>query len=238
MKPVLALAALAAAFTIGDASASFVTTIPSLPPTTGTQPWADGVYRTADQVHAEFPGLTVDVAWHTEFREIQRHPSQTNPADEVETFLSTVIAYVTPTGGPTTPVIFPAPVTTEVFGKTGNVTGTFQTEMLSMDLQIPPMPGLPPVSLRESPTLASTGQTSITDIGGGLYAIDSFFDIFLEISYDGGQSWLPQLPSASTGQAFTHVVLQDASPVPVPAAAWLFGSGLAGLFAWGRRKAS
>jgi hypothetical protein len=45
--------------------------------------------------------------------------------------------------------------------------------------------------IRESPTLPSLGQTSITDLGGGLYQIDSFFDVFTELSIDGGNTWLP-----------------------------------------------
>jgi hypothetical protein len=37
----------------------------------------------------------------------------------------------------------------------------------------------------------STGLTDITDLGGGLYHIDSFFDVFTELSIDGGSSWIP-----------------------------------------------
>ena len=43
--------------------------------------------------------------------------------------------------------------------------------------------------IREDPTRASLGSTDITDIGGGLYHIDSFFDVFTELSVDGGSSW-------------------------------------------------
>jgi len=45
--------------------------------------------------------------------------------------------------------------------------------------------------LRESPTRMSLGQTVVTPIGNGAFRIDSFFDIFTEISFDGGQSWIP-----------------------------------------------
>ena len=34
--------------------------------------------------------------------------------------------------------------------------------------------------------MPSPGRTTITDIGGGLYQIDSFFDVFTELSIDGG----------------------------------------------------
>jgi hypothetical protein len=73
--------------------------------------------------------------------------------------------------------------------KVGNIIGTFNTEMLSMDLAGTSAYG--PYMIRESPTLASTGQTTITDIGGGLYHIDSFFDVFTELSLDGGATWIP-----------------------------------------------
>lgn len=62
-------------------------------------------------------------------------------------------------------------------------------EMLQLDLSGGEMPA--GVMIRESPTLASLGKTSLTDIGGGLYHIDSFFDVFTELSLDGGQTWNP-----------------------------------------------
>ena len=55
----------------------------------------------------------------------------------------------------------------------------------------------PNIMLRESPTLASTGQTKVTDIGGGQFAIDSFFDVFTEVSVDGGANWTPSQANAS-----------------------------------------
>ena len=46
------------------------------------------------------------------------------------------------------------------------------------------------VLIRESPTKASLGQTRIQPDTGG-YQIDSFFDIFLEVSTDNGSTWVP-----------------------------------------------
>ena len=43
-----------------------------------------------------------------------------------------------------------------------------------------------PVEVRESPTQPSTGEVTITDLGGGNFQIDSFFDIFTELSVNGG----------------------------------------------------
>ena len=51
----------------------------------------------------------------------------------------------------------------------------------------------PAVLVRESPTLASTGSMTMTSDGlgtGGTFT--SFFDIFFDISNDGGASWNPQ----------------------------------------------
>jgi len=45
------------------------------------------------------------------------------------------------------------------------------------------------VFIRESPTEPSRGTTSMRSVPGG-YMIDSFFDIFIEVSTDG-ENWLP-----------------------------------------------
>ena len=71
-----------------------------------------------------------------------------------------------------------------VRGYTSGQTGTFATEIISMSLS--GNVGGTAVSVRESPTLGSTGQTTITDLGGGMYDIDSFFDVFTELSVNGG----------------------------------------------------
>src|SRR4029434_11104347 len=63
------------------------------------------------------------------------------------------------------------------------------TEMLQLDIAGGELPA--GVMLRESPTLASTGLTAIQSQGDGLYRIDSFFDVFTELTVDGGQSWQP-----------------------------------------------
>src|SRR2546422_272018 len=62
----------------------------------------------------------------------------------------------------------------------------YNTEMLQLDIT---GGGLGTIMIRESPTLASTGGTNITDLGGGMFQINSFFDIFTEISVDGGNTW-------------------------------------------------
>jgi len=52
------------------------------------------------------------------------------------------------------------------------------------------------VTIRESPTLTSTGQTTITPQGDGFH-VSSFFDVFTELSLDGGNTWTPNIGAAS-----------------------------------------
>jgi len=69
-----------------------------------------------------------------------------------------------------------------------STTGTFATEIISMSLS-----GLTgPVEIRVSPSIRSLGGHSSTlDPDSGMYHIDSFFDVFTELSVDGGESWKP-----------------------------------------------
>lgn len=88
----------------------------------------------------------------------------------------------------------PAFVTVRV-DSTGDVGNTrfFNTEMLQLDISGGNLP--PGVMIRESPTLASTGQTTIEQLSllghGPQYGITSFFEIFTELSVDGGINWMP-----------------------------------------------
>ncbi|HEY6194715.1 MAG TPA: hypothetical protein VI504_06690 [Candidatus Eisenbacteria bacterium] len=66
---------------------------------------------------------------------------------------------------------------------------TFDTEMVQLDISGGTLPA--GMMLRESPTIASTGKTTDTSLGGGQFKIDSFFDVFVELSTDGGQTWMP-----------------------------------------------
>ena len=68
-----------------------------------------------------------------------------------------------------------------------DATGAFDTEMLSMDL-MGSSAGLGQVRLRESPTSASPGRTSIRIPWGPAPDRDSFFDVFTEIQLDDFES--------------------------------------------------
>lgn len=181
----VAAAVLSALALATSVRAQIITPNPNLPPI-----YPDGVYRTPDEVHAAFsvPGLTI-VLTNIEHRPFTPVIRTNSGPDELETFNSQMVGLVNVNGGPFVGATANGPVDTIVHGKAGNVTGTFNTEMLSMSLSGTSPFG--PFQVRESPTLPSLGQTSITDIGGGLYRIDSFFDVFTELSIDGGATWMP-----------------------------------------------
>ncbi len=65
----------------------------------------------------------------------------------------------------------------------------FGTELVTLDLSGSGMPQ--GVMVRESSTRSSTGRATITALSDGRHRIESFYDVWLEISLDGGRSWAP-----------------------------------------------
>lgn len=65
-------------------------------------------------------------------------------------------------------------------------TEIYDTEMFQMDISGGNLPA--GVMIRESPTLASAGGLALTPVSG-VYQIQSFFDVFTEVSVDGGATW-------------------------------------------------
>ncbi len=91
----------------------------------------------------------------------------------------------------------------------------YDTELLQLDLSGGSLPS--GMRLRESPTLQSTGTTKIRKIdSSNAYRIDSFFDVFLELSSDGGQSWRPAVAVAACGLSAPSVEVVCATPTLPP----------------------
>jgi hypothetical protein len=86
----------------------------------------------------------------------------------------------------------------------------FDTEMLQMTLTGGTLPG--GMMLRESATLPSRGLASNTQSGGS-YQVDSFFDVFTDLSLDGGLTWTP-------GSNSSRVVLGPTNPTPARRSTW------------------
>ena len=142
-----------------------------------------------------------------------------NGPDEIEEFDSTFSAVEI--NFPLGPITLTGPTTVRTFGKTGNTTGTFDTEIVSMSLTGNTPLGL--ITVQQDPGRPSQGQTTITDIGGGLFHIESFFDVFTELSPDGGHTWIPSDSS-------THMVLE-----PEPATLAILALGVIPVLARRRR---
>src|SRR5258708_3547353 len=139
-------AAIAVALAILNApsGASLITNDPSLPP------GPNGGYLS--QYHATYttggPVFNLHDFIHSGFTNIIRNDVGPN---QFESFDSTLTGLADISPGPSNvPISLSGPVQTEVFGKVGNVTGTFNTEMLSMNLSGGG------IMVRESPTLAAT----------------------------------------------------------------------------------
>jgi PEP-CTERM motif len=204
---------------------------PDLPPII-----PDNEYLSPADVHARYSGPALEIVLSMiEHQPFAGQPPQNFPDREVHHFESQLNGQGACNGPacammgipPVFPVNMSGPVDTVAFNRPPGGLGTFDTEMLSMSLTGGG------VMVRESPTRASTGKTSITDIGGGMYHIDSFFDVFTELSLDGGMSWIPS-NMGSDGQSHpTRVYLGG---IPEPASIALLALGIIGIAGTMRRR--
>ena len=212
--PALALGLLSFA---GNAQAAIITTSPDLLPIGAVYSDA-GLFQTYGGFALQFvftlPRLTI-ITNTTKFQAglDQQAMFTSSLQANLEVFVNGVSQGINPitTGGITHTIVF------NRYPGAGSeiLTGTFQTEMLQLNLS---GGGLPPgVMIRESPTLQSTGQTTTTNIGGGQFQIDSFFDVFTELTLDGGATWMPSTSGSG------HIALQG---VPEPANVSLLVLGL------------
>ncbi len=160
-------------------------------------------------VHAVFPGpIDMSDPIHYCFQNVVREDD--GNGNEIETFDSKLEAQVDIGGGPM-PITLTGPVQTVVYGKIGNETGTFDTEIIAMSLTGDA--GGIPVEIRESPSLPSQGMTIIEMLPAGDFLIDSFFDVFTELSVNGGP-FQPQINEAG------HMILIPNDEIAVEKATW------------------
>jgi hypothetical protein len=177
--------------------ASIITSDPSLPATTGA-------YTESGPVDFSAPGLSIVLTGVEHKPQAGTINITTTGANEFESFNSILTGLFSVNGSPASPFQLTGPVETEVFGKVGMTTGTFNTQMLSLDLS-----GViagHSVQIELNPAQTTTGQTTIASAGPGLYQISSFFDVFTELSLDGG----PFIPQAN------GPTVVSLGPVPEP----------------------
>ena len=88
----------------------------------------------------------------------------------------------------------------QITGRLGDdgVTEYYDTEMTQLSVAGGSL--MPSVQIRESPTKASLGRITSSAVSGGSggYQTDSFFDVYTEVSTDGGASWSPTVAGPGT----------------------------------------
>lgn len=105
-----------------------------------------------------------------------------------------------------------------------NPDGSFDTEMLAMNLS--GASPLGPMLVRESPSRPSLGQVRLNGLPPGQPVhIDSFFDIFVELSIDGGQTWMPAMSDGDNPIVESDRFSTPLSDVPEPSTLVLAGAG-------------
>jgi hypothetical protein len=205
------------------AFASVITNSPSLPPNTGS-------YQSG-AVHATYnyfgTPVVIENISHTPNAGAATQNFTASPGNEIDTFPSTVTGLVSVGLSPFVPFTLSDPATSvEVFGRTSDTQlGSFNTKMLSLDLT-----GIVlghSVEINLDPGNPTVGQTTISDQGGGMFQITSFFDVFTEISLDGGP-FAPQIDGPT---------LVNLEPSPEPASMTLLAiGGVAGVVPILRRR--
>ena len=163
------------------------------------QPAPGSTYASLAHFDFSFLGTTVvltSVSLHN-LSSCGSPPASVPGATATHSFTAVFDCTASVNGGPAVPGSGPASAT--LFNRFNHASGStrfLDTEVLQLDVV---GGGLPSgARLRESPTLASIGTTKIQDLGGGTFLVDSFFDVFFELSLDGGVSWVPQSNAPST----------------------------------------
>jgi hypothetical protein len=163
----------------------------------------------AGEFHALYAAGLVDLRdpIHSGFTTCDPPPPPVPGSTTYETFNSVVDATVSYSGGPPTPVTAPAACTVAVtfIGMAGD-TQMFDTEMLALDITGGTLP--PGFLIRESPIYASEGSTTIRPAPEGGFRMTSFFDVFTELSMDGGATWYPSTDESGVVPYAGTMVLQ------------------------------
>jgi hypothetical protein len=163
---------------------------------------------------------------HDRFSSCNPLPPDTMGATATDAFSSRLTGVLTMNG--INPMMIDAPAAVSVLVTFEGLMGSvrmYNTQITQFDVSGGNLPSN--IRLRQSQTEPTLGQTTVETLGNGQFRISSFFDVFTDLSLDGGQTWIP---SDTAG----HVVLVD---VPEPSAALLLLSGAA-LLALRRRRAA
>ncbi|PWU08968.1 MAG: hypothetical protein C5B50_28640, partial [Verrucomicrobia bacterium] len=172
---------------------------PEVPKPNPNLPPLDGNYVSPARWHALYAnGIIITNASHNRFT--QTYPPPPPGGGQTENFGSTVSGLISMNGGASfQPFSAPASVQVQVNSRSDEDNGAtryFDTEMLSLNLSGGNLPG--GVMVRESPSKASLGRTSVRTDSSNNYHVSSFFDIFTEVSLDGGNTWSPTITAPGT----------------------------------------
>ena len=156
---------------------------PNLPPPTG-------IYVSTQNVFAVYANgvIVKDVSL--------LHPSASQPppvlggAPVTQNFDASVRMTISTDGGVTfSAVTAPAQASMRIRAAAFSTPQLYDTEMLALNIAGGTLPG--GVMFRESPTKQSLGGTTVRQPSTGGAVIASFFDIFTELSVNGGATWFP-----------------------------------------------
>jgi hypothetical protein len=187
--------------------------------TSNCLPAANGYYAGGIEAWVTAQGnVNLSNPVHSQFTNCTPQPSTNVGTSWNENFGSFVTGTLFLNGSNMGPVVAQAAVSISllVTSNSGGVE-TLSTQMTQLDVNL----GGGHL-IRIDPTTPSTGQTTVTTLPGGVFQINSFFDVFTDLSLDGGLTWNPS--SGGNGQGGGALMTLQATPEPGSVA--LFGAGL------------